>query len=142
MKIVSTSYSKTTEFTDPQKWLERIGFYSGILEELGRRHEVTGIERINYEGSYQQNNVSYYFIRLKKKKVYFPWRMHRLVKKLKPAVVLVNGFIFPFQIIQLRLKLGKAVKIIVLHRAEKPFKGLKKYLQKLADRCVDAYLFA
>jgi glycosyltransferase involved in cell wall biosynthesis len=42
---------------------------------------------------------------------------------------------------QLRWKLGKRVKIIILHRAEKPFKGLKKYLQKLADSCVDAYLF-
>jgi glycosyltransferase involved in cell wall biosynthesis len=67
--------------------------------------------------------------------------MHRLLKRLKPDVVLVNGFIFPLQIIQLRLKLGPAVQIIVLHRAEKPFKGVKRYLQKLADKCVDAYLF-
>jgi glycosyltransferase involved in cell wall biosynthesis len=41
----------------------------------------------------------------------------------------------------LRLKLGKNVKIILLHRAERPFGRVKKYLQKLADKCVDAYLF-
>jgi len=141
MKIVSTSYSKTTEFTDPKKWLERISFYTGILEELAKRHEVISIERINYEGEFEQSGVHYFFLRQKKKVIRFPGRMHRLIKELKPEVVFVNGFIFPLQIIQLRLKLGKGVKIIVLHRAEKPCKGLKKYLQKLADRCVDAYLF-
>jgi glycosyltransferase involved in cell wall biosynthesis len=53
----------------------------------------------------------------------------------------VNGFIFPLQIIQLRITLGKCVKIIVLHRAEKPFSGIKKWLQRLADKCVNGYLF-
>lgn len=142
MKIVSTSYSKTKEFTDPQKWLERISFYSGILEELAREHEVISIERINYEGQYEQNGVHYFFLRQKKKVIRFPRRMHRLIKQLKPDVVFVNGFIFPLQIIQLRLMLGSAVKIIILHRAEKPSKGLKKYLQKLADKLVNAYLFS
>jgi glycosyltransferase involved in cell wall biosynthesis len=141
MKIISTSYSKTNEFTDPKKWLDKIGFYTGILEELAKGHEVISIERINYEGESDQNGVHYLFLKQKKKIILFPLRMHRLIKQLKPNVVFVNGFIFPFQIIQLWLKLDKAVKIIVLHRAEKPFKGAKRYLQKLADKCVDAYLF-
>jgi glycosyltransferase involved in cell wall biosynthesis len=42
---------------------------------------------------------------------------------------------------QLRWLLGKKVKIIILHRAEKPFKGWKKWIQQLADKSVDAYLF-
>jgi glycosyltransferase involved in cell wall biosynthesis len=141
VKIVSTSYSKTTEFSDPQKWLERVSFYTGILEELAKAHEVTSIERINYYGGVDQNGVHYFFFRQKKKVTRFPFRMHRFIKQLNPDVVFVNGFIFPLQIIQLRLKLGKAVKIIVVHRAEKPFKGVKRYLQKLANKCVDAYLF-
>jgi glycosyltransferase involved in cell wall biosynthesis len=141
MKIVSTSYSKTNEFTDPQKWLDKIGFYTGILEELAKGHEVISIERINYEGEFDQNGVHYFFLSQKKKVTRFPLRLHRLIKQLKPNVVFVNGFIFPLQILQLRLKLGKAVKIIVLHRAEKPFNGVKRYLQKWADKCVDAYLF-
>lgn len=141
MRIVSTSYCKTEEFDKPEKWLEKISFYSGILDELARNHQVFSIERINYEGEFYQNNVHYFFIRLKKQKVYFPFRMHRLIKELKPDVVLVNGFIFPLQIIQLRLKLGNKVKIIVLHRAEQPYKGFRKYFQWLADKCVDHYFF-
>ena len=67
--------------------------------------------------------------------------MHRFIKKEKPGVVFINGLVFPLQVIQLRLKLGSSVKIILIHRSEKPFTGIKKYLQRFADRFVDAYLF-
>jgi glycosyltransferase involved in cell wall biosynthesis len=141
MKIVSTSYSNTAEFNEPLAWLKRISFYTGLLEELAKQHEVMSIERISHEGELVQNNVLYYFMKLKNTVVHFPFRMHRLIKKYKPDVVLVNGLIFPLQVIQLRLTLGKQVKILLLHRAEKPAPGYKKFLQKIAGRCVDAYLF-
>jgi glycosyltransferase involved in cell wall biosynthesis len=141
MKIVSTSYSKTDKYSSPDEWLKRISFYTGILEELAKHHKVYSIERINYEGTCKQNGVDYHFILLKKRVERFPWRMHHLIKELKPDVVLVNGFIFPLQIIQLRLFLGKKVKIIVWHRSEKPFNGIKKWLQLLADKCVNVYFF-
>lgn len=141
MKFIFTSYVSTPEYNQPEAWLKRIEAYTGILESLSHNHTVMGIERINYEGKWKQNGVQYYFINLKKKVIRFPWRIHRLIKELQPDVVFVNGLIFPLQIIQLRLKLGKTVKIVVLHRAEKPFKGVKKYLQKLTDKYVNAYLF-
>lgn len=141
MRLVFTSYSGTPKFNQPLVWLKRIEGYVGILERLAKEHEVASIERINYEGEYNYNGVHYYFTRLQKQKIRFPFKMHRLIKQLKPDVVFVNGFIFPLQIIQLRLKLGKGVKIIVLHRAEKPFVGLKRQLQRLADKCVNGYLF-
>src|SRR3954466_10405297 len=111
MKIVSTSYSKTEEYSNPDEWLKRIDFYTGILEELAKQHKVYSIERISYEGLRQQGGVTYHFIDLKKKVERFPWMMHRLIKSFQPDVVLVNGLIFPIQIIQLRLSLGKKVKI-------------------------------
>jgi glycosyltransferase involved in cell wall biosynthesis len=141
MKFIFTSYVSSPEFNQPEDWLKRINGYTGILESLSTTNTVIGIERINYNGVYNQNGVTYYFTRLKNKKNYFPWRLHRLIKKLKPDVVFINGFIFPLQIIQLRLTLGNSIRIIVLHRAERPFLGVKKYFQKLADRCVNAYLF-
>lgn len=141
MKFVFTSYSSSPEYKVPGDWLDRINAYTGILEKLGIEHTVTGIERINYEGAFKKNNVQYFFIRQKQRTVRFPFRLHRLVKKLKPDVVFINGLIFPLQVIQLRLALGKKNKIILLHRGERPFRGLKGYLQKLADRMIDAYLF-
>ena len=142
MLIVNNSYSKSPEFDDPQKWLRRINFYTGVLEQLAINNKVVSIERINYKGDYFQNKVHYHFVRQNRKVGLFPFKTHRLIKKLKPDVVLINGFIFPLQIIQLRIFLGRSVKIIILHRAEKPFSKWKKYAQKLADKCVNAYLFA
>jgi len=142
MKLIFTSYSSSPEFDQPREWLKRIEGYTGILESLSKDNTVIGIERINYEGEYIQQGVQYFFIRQKRKTVHFPWRIHRLIKKLSPDIVFINGFIFPLQIIQLRLKLGNRVKIIVLNRSEKPFEGLKGYLQRLADTCVDAHLFS
>lgn len=141
MRIVSTSYSKTEEFDNPPDWLKRISFFTGILDELAKQHEVISIERINYEGKFEQSGVQYFFIRQKKRTVRFPQRMHRLIKKLRPDVVFVNGLIFPLQVLQLRFALGRSVKIIGIHHAEKPFNGLKKKLQQLADNCINAYLF-
>ena len=142
MKIVSTSYVNTNSYNDPGEWLGRISFYTGLLEELAKQYEVESIEQINYSGRLVQNDVAYHFLNFKKKKLWFPRRLHRYINNLNPDIIFVNGFIFPIQIMQLRKTLGKKVKIIVLHRAEKPFTGIKGYLQKMADRSVDAYFFA
>src|SRR5215213_9621154 len=142
MNLVFTSYTSSPEYDDPRQWLKRIEGYTGILEALSEKHTVISIERINYEGELLQQGVQYYFMRQNKKVLLFPSRQHRLISRLRPDVIFINGFIFPLQIIQLRLKLGWSPKIIILHRAERPFKNIKKYLQKIADKCVNAYLFA
>ena len=141
MKLVFTSYGSAPEYNKPDVWLKRINGWIGILEKLAQDNTVIGIERINYDGAYEQNGVQYYFTRIKKKVVRFPWRMHRFIKRLQPEIVFVNGFIFPLQIIQLRWKLGKRIKIIVMNHAEKPYTGFRKLLQRQADRCVHTYLF-
>jgi len=46
------------------------------------------------------------------------------------------------QVIQLKTILPKRTKIIAQHHAEKPFTGIKKHVQRIADKCIDACLFA
>lgn len=142
MKIVSTGYTYTAGFDHPETWLKRIDFYTGILDELARRHHVDSIEQINYQGRLEKNGVSYHFLNIRKPKYFFYLRLHRYIKKLAPDVILVNGFIFPLQVIHLRWILGKKTRIIILHRAERPFTGLKRYVQRVAGRYVSAYLFS
>ncbi|HSU27246.1 MAG TPA: glycosyltransferase family 4 protein [Chitinophagaceae bacterium] len=142
MKIVFTSYAASPEYREPLSWLKRIEGYTGILESLGKHHEVTSIERINFEGKLRQNGVDYLFTRQKKKIKRFPRAIHHLIDEIQPDAIFINGILFPFQLIQLRRKLGKRAKIIVIHRSEKPPKGLKKFLLKWADPHVNAYLFS
>ena len=143
MKLIFTSYSGALDFDDPHVWLKRIEGYTGILEALVERgHEVTGIEHINYEGALQENGVQYIFQKQTRRVQYFPKRLHRTIKRLNPDIVFINGSIFPVQLIQLRKSLQSSTRIIVIHRSEKPYKGIKGFLQARADKKIDAYLFS
>jgi glycosyltransferase involved in cell wall biosynthesis len=141
MRFLFTSYVSSPGYTDPALWLKRIEGYTGILEALAKSHEVFSIEHIAYDGTVERNNVTYRFVNFGENFHRSPAGFHRLIKEMKPHVVFINGFNFPLQIIQLKMTVGRKTKIIVLHRAERPFQGIKKWVQKMADRCVDAYLF-
>ena len=141
MRIISTSYVNTPEFSDPGKWLNRISFHTGIFEELAKQHEIESIEQINYSGVLKRNGVNYHFLNFNRPKLYFPRKLHSYIKRKKPDIVFVNGLIYPLQVIQLRATLGSKVKIIAINHAEKPRTGLRKFLQQLADRCVHRYFF-
>ncbi|MGZ3750990.1 MAG: glycosyltransferase family 4 protein [Mucilaginibacter sp.] len=142
MKFVLASYVVTKGYNTPEAWIERIKAYTGILEALAKNNQVVSIEQIDYEGEYEKAGVQYHFKRSSKPGLLFPWRLHRFIKSQRPDVVVIQSLHFPLQVIQLWLQLGRDTKIIVQNHAEKPFTGVKKYLQKIADKCTDAYLFA
>ena len=141
MHFVFVSYNYSADCHSPEAWMDRIKIYKGSLECLSKNHTVTRVEQINYEGDYSHNGIRYYFTNFPKK-TYFPRPLNRFVKHLNPDIVVVSGLHYPLQVVQLRLTLDKNAQIIAQNHAEKPFTGVKKYFQKLADQCIDAYLFA
>lgn len=142
MKFVFASYVVTNTYNNPEKWIHRIRIYTGILEALAVNHEVISIEQIDYEGEYLKNGVQYKFMRFPQTERYFPSTLHSAIKKLKPEIVFIQSLHFPLQVIQLRLVLGNKTKVIIQNHAEKPFSGLKRYALLLADKGINAYLFA
>ncbi|HEX8021129.1 glycosyltransferase family 4 protein [Mucilaginibacter sp.] len=143
MRYVFVSYNYTPEFDDPQAWFIRTLGYTGLMDQLSKRHEVINVKQINYEGIVNHNNIAYHFVNFSKKKLHFNFQLNRYVKSLNPDVVIFHGLHQPVQLIQLGLMLGKHTRIVVQNHAEKPFPaGIKKNLQKMADRYADAYLFA
>src|SRR5471030_620578 len=142
MKFLFTSYVFTKQFNSPEAWIERIKAYTGILEALAKKNEVISIEQINYQGNYQKDGVQYYFKHFTKMGRLLSFRLHRFIKKHNPDIIDIQSLHFPLQIIQLRLLSGNKARIIVQNHAEKPFNGLKRLAQQLADRYIDAYLFA
>ena len=74
--------------------------------------------------------------------LFLPIQFNRYVKKLTPDVVIVHGLIFPWQILMLHFQLGRSVKIIAQHHAERPLRDIRQYFQRWADRYIDAYLFS
>jgi glycosyltransferase involved in cell wall biosynthesis len=142
MRFVFVSYNYSPDIHSPQEWLDRLKIYVGSLEILSKQHSVIRVDQINYTGSFLHNGVQYYCMDSGKRKNRFPRKLNRFVKSLRPDIVIVSGLHFPIQVTMLRLTLGKKVKIIVQNHAEKPFNGIKKYMQRLADTCINAYFFA
>lgn len=142
MRIVFLSYSYSPDIDSPQAWMNRIKYYTGWAECLATDHEVIRVDQINYEGSCTHNGIQYYFVDDGKRKNYFPARLNRFVQALNPDLVLVSSFLAPLQVIQLRGCLGKNVKIILQHHAEKPMTGFKKYVQRYAASKANGFLFA
>lgn len=142
MKFVFASYVFTNEFNNPERWLKRINLYTGIQNSLSAGNEVISIEQIDYEGNCVKNGVHHQFIRLSTFERLVPLKLHRYILSQKPDVIVIQGLHFPLQVIQLGILNRGKVKIMAHHHAEKPFMGIKKYIQSIADRFVDAYLFA
>jgi glycosyltransferase involved in cell wall biosynthesis len=141
MRIVFLSYHYSPDIHSQQEWLERIHFYVGWSECLAKTNEVFRVDQINFVGNFTHNRIRYYCVDDGKKLNYFPRKLNRFVKDLHPDVVLISSFLYPWQLVQLRNCLGKNVRLIVQHHAEKPFRGIKKYMQRFASRMTDAFIF-
>jgi glycosyltransferase involved in cell wall biosynthesis len=142
MRIVHITYAWVSHYHSPDDWLKRIDFFTGILQEMSAHADIKSVHCINYEGILAQNNVEYHFLRSSRLRSLFPVHLHRYVKKLGADKVIVQGMSFQLPVILLRLALGHRVKIYVQHRAEKPFTGIRKLLQKVADRFITSYFFS
>jgi len=142
-RFIHLSYTLARpKYTNPESWLVRVAFVSGVPEKLVPFGNQVVIYNIHYKGEIQRNGVRYIFPGFKRWQLVFPIAYNRLIKDLEPGVVLVHGLIFPWQIIMLRKIVGPDVKIICQHHAERPFKDFRKYIFRWADKYIGAYLFA
>ena len=122
--------------------MKRIVFSVGVMESMTRYAEVTGIYHIQFKGSLVRNGVRYYFTNLKKWRLLFPLRFIFFIWKLKPDVIILQGLIFPWQLLMLLVPIKNKPIVIGQHHAEKPFTDFRKYLARRADRLISAYLFS
>ena len=141
MKIVYIAYNYHPGYTSPEEWIRRIRPFSGVMEYLAMRNTVIYAGKINYAGNLTQNGVQYHFYGSGRGRSKFPRHLHREVRNMQPDVIIIPGLHFPLQVIQLRRQVGKKVKIIAEHHADKPPAAIKRKLQQWADHCIDAYHF-
>jgi glycosyltransferase involved in cell wall biosynthesis len=142
MVYVSVTFGASMDVSSPEAWFERTAPYLGILECLAINNSVINVKRIHYNGDVIHKGIDYRFIHTNQTEEAYPRTLIRYVKNLNPDIVLIQGLHLPMQVIMLRRALGKKVRFIAQNHAEKPADGLKRILQKLADRRIDAYLFA
>lgn len=141
IKLIDLNYHTHSDLSKPEDDLElqkaSIGFVAFIKEKLS----IELIKHLNYEGEKFIGGVKYAFFKSKNKFWYIPFKTHRYIQKQSPDIVLIQGLVFPLQLMALKIELGKKTKIIVQHHGEKPLAGIRGLFQKLANHFVDIYLF-
>ncbi len=139
--IVFVNYTCSDDCKDPGDWLRKIAAHLPLLRAMALECKVSYVTRIGWEGAVEADNVQYYFIPRHAGDRYFPVTMHRQIRKLMPDKVIVAGLHYPLQVLQLRKILERSCRIFARHHADKPFSGVKGWMQRRADRSIDRYLF-
>jgi glycosyltransferase involved in cell wall biosynthesis len=139
LKLIDCSFDFLPEFDGPAGVLKSHAAGFGYLRFLDEGVEVVVIERIGYSGEVRTAAARFRFF--KGGDPLNLLNMFWFIRKERPDVVLVQGLIFPLQVILLRLFVKKRCRLIAQHHGELPRRGLKRTLQRAADRRLDAYLF-
>jgi glycosyltransferase involved in cell wall biosynthesis len=141
MRILHLTYKKIRNYSDPDAWLKQINFFGALLEQMAREVDVKDIHCIDFNEVIRRNGVEYHFLEQNIMRLWFPIALHRYVQRLRPDVIIVHGFAHPWQVLLLRMKMGRSVPIVIQHHSEKTLGHYKRFLQKHIDRFVAAYFF-
>jgi glycosyltransferase involved in cell wall biosynthesis len=141
IKVVDIVYYFHEEFNSPEQVLRKHSPTLGFSDFIDQRFNMTFVKHLNHQGFMKKENAYYAFFRSRNRFWHIPFNTHRYVKKQNPDVVIVEGLIFPLQLIFLKILLSTKCRIIAQHHGERPFKGVKKIFQKIADLYTEIYLF-
>jgi glycosyltransferase involved in cell wall biosynthesis len=141
IKLVELNYHYHTKYNRPEQAIEKHALSSGFIHFIKARLDLLLVKHLNYQGRAVIENIRYAFFKSRNHFWYIPFATHRFIKKEQPNIVLVQGFVFVLQVMALRWVLDKNCIILVQHHGEKPFAGIKGFLQRKADSCIDGYLF-
>jgi glycosyltransferase involved in cell wall biosynthesis len=139
--FIEINYHHHDEFHSPGEVISKHRPSNLYFEEFSKYAEVTLVKHLNYEGEMQINEVNYSFFPRRNRFFENSSKMHRFVASLKPGIILVQGFIFPWQVMALRRKIGAQPKILLQHHGETPFKR-KKIFQWMMGSKVNGWIFS
>ena len=141
IKLVDLTYYSHLNYKHPRQVFENhfpaLAFAAHLKNEL----DFNFIKHASFEEQAIFDGVPYFFFKGGNRFWSVSFKTHRFIKELKPDIVLVQGFVFPLQVIFLRLFCGQNFKIIIQHHGELPFNGTKALFQKIACGMVNGFVF-
>ena len=126
IKLIDVVYYSHNNLKDPIQVLEKHAPTLGFAKDISHKVDIQFIKHMNCEDERIINGVKYTFFKRPNRFRQIPVKTHTYIKRQQPDVILVEGLIFPLQVIALRLKLGRNCKIIAQHHGEKPYRNIKK----------------
>ena len=155
MHVVNLNYWYDRELDSSEALLARYRILAGWSEAIRAADvRVTVVQRFREETRLERNGVTYHFLRdsypPELRKWQFPARLHRYVGELcsetqaagEPAIVHVNGLLFPLQLRALRKMLPAVCPIVVQEHADQPWPAWRGPWLKWGLRAADAFFFS
>lgn len=134
-------YSET-QVTTAGKLLELHASNLGYFQHLEKSIRPVVIQHAGFSKTFEDRGTRFEIIKGANKKWHLYLPLFFSIKKQKPGVVLVHSMDYAFQVIVLKLILGRKAKVIVQNHAEKPGTGMRKMLQKIACSFISGYMLA
>ena len=141
IKLVDLTYHSHLNYTRPEQVKENHAPALVFASYLKNKIDFTFVKHASFEQHVIIDDVPYYFFKGKNRFWSVSVKTHRFVKALKPDIVLIQGLVFPIQVMFLRIFCGKKFKLVIQHHGELPSTGVKGYLEKIACSLADAFLF-
>lgn len=141
LKVINVVYYSHNDHDKPQEVLKIHAPSNGFAPYIKDKVAIQFVKHLNYEAIEKIDGIQYAFFKRKNNFWSVPFKTHRYIKDQKPDIIMIEGLVFPLQLMMLKWKLGKRVKIIAQYHGEKPFSGIRGFFQKKADGYIDRYLF-
>lgn len=141
IKLIDLTYHSHLNYTRPQQVKENHAPPMAFAAYLKNRIDITFVKHASFEQHVVMDDIPHHFFKGKNRFWSVSVKTHLFIKKLKPDIILVQGFMFPMQVIFLRLFCGTGFKILIQHHSELPFGGIKGLFQKIACGLANGFVF-
>lgn len=141
MQLIDVTFYAVDNFSSGKDLLQAFLPSHGYAAHLPAGTKVQFIHLASHNETLHYNGIKHVLFKGRNHFGYISFTTLRYIKRQRPQVVLLQGLGFPIQAIMLRLWLGRKVIILAQHHAERPYRGIKKLFQQVADKCITAYLF-
>ena len=155
LNVLCLSYWYDSKISLPEDLLELYSSTTGWVEALSTEGaQVTVLQRFHRHARFERNGVVFQF----HADMYgpelhnwqIPWSFHRAIRrvcarmgpKAEATVVHFNGLLFPLHLLALKAMLPRRSPIVVQHHAERPWRGLRRHVQRWGLRAADGFFFA
>lgn len=140
LKFIEINYHFHGEYSAPGAIIQKHRPSNLFADELKKKADILLVKHMNHESEYIENGIRYPFFKRRNSFWQVPTATHRFIANENPDIILVQGFIFPLQVMALRRSVGKKCIILLQHHGEVPFRR-KRIFQRMADKAVNGYLF-
>lgn len=142
LTLLDVTFFSNNEFENGSALVRSQASALGYLDFIQQQMHVEVIKHIRSEEHLVVNSIPFHFFKTSNRFFSIPFKALQYIRKIKPDIIVVQGLVFPFQVMLLKAVMGRRTVILAQHHGEQASRSvIRNFFNKLADKCITAYLF-